>query len=179
MTEHKIELRKNHEVKWPGSRDIVVDGVVWGQMHAESVGPHGMRYHFVQSGRTGYIERRREGSTRLAGFSPVYVASDKIYNRTRPRDSEFVPLEQRQIAKIRELIAEGLLISPDAFAARIAEQRVKNQRAREAEELAKEKRLREIAMEELAHAGHVFQPTIFEDLVEATLRAVRRGVNIV
>ena len=121
-----------------GERIILVDGARWGRTSVTTHGRHGMRYRFLQDGRSEVIEERANNSTYKV---PATVWGDKVARRHAYGNNKPVaPVEERIIEKVREMIETGLLRDPVVVRGDIEEEarqyRAQRADARRAEEAA-------------------------------------------
>ena len=117
---------------WPrGRKRILVDGVIWGSIHMEAHGVHGVSYWFKQEGGSGPLQQHSDiyGKTK-----DITVRSGNARKRRIWNQPQLAPIEQRLIEKVRELVANGTLLHPDEVEREQAAAAARYMRKREAEE---------------------------------------------
>lgn len=131
--EHRIELVRAKGLD-RGEREIVVDGVRWGQTIVTGHGCHGTKHVFQQEG--GEVILRERGNR----YSEIAVRSEKNHKwrYSDQKDNPWKPTEERVLEKIKELVAMGKLRHPDkvkAEQARAMETMRKHAEEREAKRI--------------------------------------------
>lgn len=143
------------------SRKIVVDGVLWGYLYAESHGMHGYSYHAHDlHGTVGTEERKigpHKGERIEARFHPKGAKSFRYDNIGKPKDQKIKPksTDEQLREHVAELIANGYLRAPDVRKKEIEEawRRYRESRERREKEEAEALRARAVEVVETIQRG--------------------------
>lgn len=115
-----------------GDRNIVVDGVVWGNVVMIGHGMHGNSFEFYALDKPLY-RRNAKGEESRHTLESVHG----LTKRDRRWQKDETPTDERIIAKARELIEQGRLRHPDVIKAEGEKYAAEYQAKRTAEEADK------------------------------------------